>query len=439
MALNRTLTALAFLASAIVLCMVVAIVATGFSQELFELAPSPALVADQLRDPPAHALGLRINLGLDNLFIVVYSAFFVLLAVRFRTLLSPVTIAVALAALLLTSLLDALENHHILMMLHAFQHGAPISADELQWQMVASNLKFHASYVSVFLFAFGFYRLGGLGRVIAWLLWFGYVPLGMITFVVPIEIVAPFALARTAFFVLGFALGGIYFLRDKETPAATVAAANERNKEEAAGARPGRDAQQACRGGGQAVQQRRLFRHRFQPHRARSRLRARHFLCPFRRQARDFPRSLSRLGQFGRQAIAAAIAPEKGAAAGSQSLRIAQAVLRHHREWRMFRKSLRALTVTDERVHQARVAERARQIAQAAELLRARGVTQTPARIYANLLLFEILCDAVADGDTATLGLKERDILARLAADVDALLEGDRYTRRTAVRSSRRT
>jgi AcrR family transcriptional regulator len=139
------------------------------------------------------------------------------------------------------------------------------------------------------------------------------------------------------------------------------------------------------------------------------------------------------------QAIAAAIAPEKGAAVGSQSLRIAQAVLRHHREWRMFRKSLRALTVTDERVHRARVVQRARQIAQAAELLRARGVTQTPARIYANLLLFEILCDAVADGDTATLGLKERDILARLAADVDALLEGDRYPRRTAVRSSRRT
>ena len=57
MALNRTLTALAFLASAIVLCMVVAIVATGFSQELFELAPSPALVADQLRDPPDAFVG----------------------------------------------------------------------------------------------------------------------------------------------------------------------------------------------------------------------------------------------------------------------------------------------------------------------------------------------------------------------------------------------
>ena len=145
------------------------------------------------------------------------------------------------------------------------------------------------------------------------------------------------------------------------------------------------------------------------------------------------------------RAIAAAIAPEKSAGARSlehvpkkwkpvfrkghasaQSLRIAQAVLRHHREWRMFRKSLRALKVTDERVHQVRVGERARQIAQTSELLRARGVTQTPARIYANLMLFEILCDAVADGDTEALGLKERDILARLAADVDALLDPDR-------------
>jgi hypothetical protein len=83
MPLNRTLAALAFLASATVIVMVAAIVATGFSQQIFELAPSPAFVADQLREP-VHALGLRINLGLDNLFIVVYSAFFVFLAVRAR-------------------------------------------------------------------------------------------------------------------------------------------------------------------------------------------------------------------------------------------------------------------------------------------------------------------------------------------------------------------
>jgi hypothetical protein len=232
--LNRTLATLAFLASAIVLCMVAAIFATGFSQEFFQLSPSPGAVAEQLSGQPAHSFGLRLNLGLDNLFIIVYCAFFVLLAVRLRGVLSPVTIAVALAALLLTGLLDALENHHILVILHALQHGAPLSSDELKFQMVESNLKFHASYVGSFLFAFGFLRLGGLGRVIAWLLWLGYVPLGMIAFAVPAEITVPFALARTAFFVLAFALAGIHFLRDQK---ASSPAATWHNEEKIGGAR----------------------------------------------------------------------------------------------------------------------------------------------------------------------------------------------------------
>ena len=119
------------------------------------------------------------------------------------------------------------------------------------------------------------------------------------------------------------------------------------------------------------------------------------------------------------QAIAAALKPDRRH--GPESARIAWVVLQHHRKWQVFRASLRALTVTDRRMHQARVAQRKRQIAQTAELLRARGVTPRPARIYANLLLFEILADAVADGDTAALAIKEGDILARLAADVEEL------------------
>jgi AcrR family transcriptional regulator len=130
------------------------------------------------------------------------------------------------------------------------------------------------------------------------------------------------------------------------------------------------------------------------------------------------------------QAIAATLQPDRRH--GGESARIARIVLQHHRDWRMFRASLRALTVTEQRVHDARVAERKRQIARTAEHLRARGVTQPPARIYANLLLFEILCDAVADGDTARLGIKESDILARLAADAEQLLDsaGARHDRR---------
>ena len=216
--LNRSLAILAFLASTIVLCMVGGILATGFSQEFFQLAPSPAAVTAQLSDHPAHSLGLRLNLGLDNLFITVYCAFFAFLAVRMRELLSPVTIGVALGSMLLTALLDAVENHHILAVLHAFQNDAPISGEEMQLQFVASNLKFHGTYVGSLLFAFGLYRLGGLGRVVAYLLWFGYLPLGMITFAVPTATAGPFALARTAFFVLAFALLGVLFWRSAGAP-----------------------------------------------------------------------------------------------------------------------------------------------------------------------------------------------------------------------------
>jgi AcrR family transcriptional regulator len=120
------------------------------------------------------------------------------------------------------------------------------------------------------------------------------------------------------------------------------------------------------------------------------------------------------------QAIASVLTPDMPSR--SESGRIAKAVLQHHRAWRIFRASLRALTVTEESVHRARVAQRERQIAQTSELLRWRGARVTRARVYASLLLFEILCDAVADGDAASLGIKERDVLAQLAADVASLL-----------------
>jgi AcrR family transcriptional regulator len=112
----------------------------------------------------------------------------------------------------------------------------------------------------------------------------------------------------------------------------------------------------------------------------------------------------------------------RSASRPSENTRVAKAVLQHHREWRVFRRSLRALTATDERVHAARIEQRQRQIRQTADLLGSRDVHQTAPRIYATLLLFEILCDAVADGDTAILGIHERDIVAQLAAAVGDLL-----------------
>ena len=61
---------------------------------------------------------------------------------------------------MLTLLLDSLENHHIMTTVHALQMGLPVSAADGELQMIASQVKFHASYLATFLFALGFLRLG---------------------------------------------------------------------------------------------------------------------------------------------------------------------------------------------------------------------------------------------------------------------------------------
>ena len=127
-------------------------------------------------------------------------------------MLDPWIVAVALGALLLNGLFDAVENHHIIVMLHSAERGLPLWAPETQVQMIVSNLKFHCNYFGVFLMAFGFWRLAGLGRAIATALWI-YVPVGVLISVTPVELARPLVLARTAFFMAAFLMVAILFLK----------------------------------------------------------------------------------------------------------------------------------------------------------------------------------------------------------------------------------
>jgi len=102
---------------------------------------------------------------------------------------------------------------------------------------------------------------------------------------------------------------------------------------------------------------------------------------------------------------------------GARSLRrrLAATILEHHRKWRVFRASLRALYALDARVHSARLAQRNRQIDVMARMQETRGgPIPTRARMLATLLLFEGICDAIADGDARTLGVRETDLLGTL-------------------------
>ena len=208
-ALDRVLAILATLAALTVAAMVVGIIYTKGSQDFFQTARALEAYGSYLATP-AVPFGLRINLGLDNLFMIFYGAFFIVLSVRLRAMLDPRLLGVALAAMMLTVLLDCVENHHIMTMVHAIQNGLPLSAADGEFQMIASQVKFHSSYLAVLLFSFGFLQFGKLGKAIAMVLWC-YIPFGVLISVTPVEQAKPLVLGRTIFFVFAFILSAVLF------------------------------------------------------------------------------------------------------------------------------------------------------------------------------------------------------------------------------------
>jgi len=207
--LDRMLAILATLAALTVACMVAGIVSTRGTQDFFQTARTAEAYGAYLATPLV-STGLRLNLGLDNLFLILYGAFFIALTIRLREQLDSRLLTVALGAMLLTVLLDAIENHHIMTMVHSIQNSLPLAPADGELQMIASQVKFHASYFAVFLFAFGFLQFGWLGRVIAVLLWL-YIPCGVLISVVPVESARLLVLGRTIFFVFAFVLSAILF------------------------------------------------------------------------------------------------------------------------------------------------------------------------------------------------------------------------------------
>ena len=121
-------------------------------------------------------------------------------------------------------------------------------------------------------------------------------------------------------------------------------------------------------------------------------------------------------------ALAAAPSPDERAD------RIVALVLAHHRRWKGLRASLRALVATDPIVRRFHRAQRRRQLDLLADMRT--GVARDPdaARVDDALMLFtlERTLDAVAEGETAALGLRETAVLWRLRAAVRAALAGRR-------------
>ena len=219
--MNHKRSTLALLAAALVLAMLGIFVATGIGQDPLQYVhPVPEYQAILLRSPGL----LRAAIGLDNLFIVAYTAMFVALRPwLLRRGAAPGMLTLALALLGLTGLLDLLENMHFLTLIAAALADWAPTATQITLQVLESLVKFHVSYLGLFLLGWVWPGNTRADRALGFALRWVQLPVGVLIYLVPPAWALPLVLCRFSFFL--FALLAIaWILRPQGQPGVGYAA-----------------------------------------------------------------------------------------------------------------------------------------------------------------------------------------------------------------------
>lgn len=212
--------ALAVASIVCLIAMVAITLATGVSQETFEIVRAPDVYGDGLA---AHGAALRVLFGIDAAFLVIYGAAFLGLGERIATPANRRYVVLGVIALLVTAVLDAVEDHHILAMLYGVEAGVRPSAGEIVFQHTLSQVKFNLSYLGLFAFGLSVPRDTRAGRALALLLTVGTLAQCAWLYAAPVALLPIGNFGRWAGFVLGFGLT-IRMLRSRAGGAASTGA-----------------------------------------------------------------------------------------------------------------------------------------------------------------------------------------------------------------------
>jgi hypothetical protein len=205
---ERLIVVFGILAGVFASAMAVLAFRTGVTQEFFEFIHPPQEYADKLVE---QATALRLAFSLDNLFLLAYSGFFLWFAIERSGKADPLALGVLIGSLLLASLLDAVENFHVLAMLNrAEMHRLP-SEGEIELQYILSAVKFTAGYFVAVIFGILYPRDTILARIVGASTAIVFPILGVLVFTTPPPWSDLCALGRFLFFVLGFFLSAIVY------------------------------------------------------------------------------------------------------------------------------------------------------------------------------------------------------------------------------------
>ena len=197
--LESLLRTLALSGCAMVAGMFALFLARGIGQDPLQFVHSPADYTAILLKAPGW---LRLCIGLDNGFIFFYSTMWLVLAqLLLRDGAPRLFTIVSISLLMVVGALDMLENFHFLTMLAAAEQGQLIGSDEIRFQVTESLMKFHLSYLGLFLLGFVLPRHNRAGRALSWASWFVQLPVGVLIYVTPAQVAFPLVVVRLTYFV----------------------------------------------------------------------------------------------------------------------------------------------------------------------------------------------------------------------------------------------
>jgi hypothetical protein len=207
---------LAACAGGAMLVMAVLSLATGVTQEAHEHFQLPEAYAISLIENPGV---LRAMFGMDIAFTILYTAFFAVFAMYLRERKQPALLVwLGLGALVLTGLLDLLEDQHILVLLSEAEKQVLPTTGAIAFQAVESACKFSVSFLGLVLLGLAIPRDSKLGWALCLFLTVGTLVSAVLGYAAPPESMAKMEAGRWAGFLAGFGLA-IAWLRAQPDPA----------------------------------------------------------------------------------------------------------------------------------------------------------------------------------------------------------------------------